>query len=203
MVQVESHHTANTRNRKPTGYLEQGLSPRIGGATFSRRHRALRLLWSLCWLLFARWTPAPFQPLRRALLVLFGAEIHPTAMVRGSARVWWPGNLKMGARAMLGPGVNCYNIADVVLADFAIVSQRAHLCTASHDIDDELFALKVAPIILERETWVATEAFIGPGVTVSEGAVLAARAVAVRDLDPWTVYAGNPAMPKRKRRILS
>jgi putative colanic acid biosynthesis acetyltransferase WcaF len=100
---------------------------------------------------------------------------------------------------MLGPEVNCYNVANVTLAEFAIVSQRAHLCTASHNIDDEQFNLTIAPIIMEKNSWVAAESFVGPGVTIGEGAVLAARAVAVRDLEAWTVYAGNPAKSKRKR----
>ena len=105
----------------------------------------------------------------------------------------------MHARAMLGPEVNCYNVANVTLAEFAIVSQRAHLCTASHNIDDEQFNLTIAPIIMEKNSWVAAESFVGPGVTIGEGAVLAARAVTVRNLEAWTVYAGNPAKSKRKR----
>src|SRR5690606_24593054 len=34
------------------GRILEGLSPRIGGATFSRRHRALRILWTVCWFVF-------------------------------------------------------------------------------------------------------------------------------------------------------
>jgi putative colanic acid biosynthesis acetyltransferase WcaF len=40
-------------------------------------------------------------------------------------------------------------------------------------------------------------------VNVAEGAVLGARAVSFRDLDPWMVYAGNPAKPVRPRRKAS
>jgi putative colanic acid biosynthesis acetyltransferase WcaF len=36
---------------------------------------------------------------------------------------------------------------------------------------------------------------VGPGVSVGAGAVVAARAVAVRDVEAWTVVAGNPARP--------
>ncbi|GAB2185252.1 hypothetical protein LAB1_25610 [Roseibium sp. LAB1] len=46
---------------------------------------------------------------------------------------------------------------------------------------------------------IAAEAFVGPGVRVGEGAVLGARAVTVKDLAPWTVYAGNPAKPLKER----
>jgi putative colanic acid biosynthesis acetyltransferase WcaF len=55
------------------------------------------------------------------------------------------------------------------------------------------------PITIGAEAWIAAEAFVGPGVQVGEGAVLGARAAAFRDLEPWTVYSGNPAMPLRPR----
>jgi putative colanic acid biosynthesis acetyltransferase WcaF len=47
---------------------------------------------------------------------------------------------------------------------------------------------------------VAAEAFVGPGVTLGDGAVLGARGVAFADLEPWTVYIGNPMREVRKRR---
>lgn len=177
-----------------------GQSPLLGGATFELRHRLARVAWSTCWLLFARWTPPQLQPLRRLVLRAFGADIHPTAMVRSSVKIWWPGNLKMGVRASMGPGAICYNVAPVTIEDFAIVSQRAHLCTGTHDIDDPDFPLRARPISIGRSAWVAAEAFVGPGVRIGQGAVLAARAVTFRSLDDWTVYGGNHAKPLRSRK---
>lgn len=180
-----------------------GQSPLLGGATFELRHRLARVAWSTCWLLFARWTPPQLQPLRRLVLRAFGADIHPTAMVRSSVKIWWPGNLKMGVRASMGPGAICYNVAPVTIEDFAIVSQRAHLCTGTHDIDDPDFPLRARPISIGRSAWVAAEAFVGPGVRIGQGAVLAARAVTFRSLDEWTVYGGNHAKPLRSRKKIS
>jgi len=133
------------------------------------------------------------------LIRSFGAKMHPTADVRSSAQIWWPGNLTMGAHAIIGPGAICYNVAEVVLDDFAIVSQRAHLCAASHDVHDPNFPLVARPIRIGRRAWIAAEAFVGPGVKAGEGSVLAARGVAVRDLDPWTIHAGNPARAVKAR----
>jgi putative colanic acid biosynthesis acetyltransferase WcaF len=44
---------------------------------------------------------------------------------------------------------------------------------------------------------------VGPGVTLGEGAVAAARAVVVKDVAPWTVVGGNPAQFIKKRELRS
>jgi putative colanic acid biosynthesis acetyltransferase WcaF len=171
-----------------------------GAASFSRRHRLFRALWQLSWLLLAAWTPPPFYPWRRLILRAFGAKVERLGDVRGSARVWYPPYLTLGEGALIGPGVNCYNMAPIELERFALVSQGAHLCAGNHDIDDPEFRLFSKPILLRAYSWVAAEAFVAPGVTIGEGAVLGARGVAFSDLEPWTLYVGNPATAKRKRK---
>jgi putative colanic acid biosynthesis acetyltransferase WcaF len=175
--------------------------PRAGGPSFSLRNRLLRAAWNLTWLLLASWTPRQLHPWRRFLLRAFGASMAGNADVRGSARVWFPPHLVMEDGALIGPRVNCYNMATVSLGAGALVSQGAHLCAGSHDIDSPVFQLVARPISLGPEVWVAAEAFVGPGVRIREGAVLGARAAAFRDLEPWTVYGGNPAVALRQRRI--
>lgn len=98
--------------------------PMEGGATFTLGHRVRRLIWQASWLVLAAWTPSFLWRWRGAVLRAFGAKVHKTAIVRGSARIWWPANLTMGAHSSLGPGALCYNVAHVTLAPFAIVSQR-------------------------------------------------------------------------------
>lgn len=100
----------------------------------------------------------------------------------------------------IGPGVICYSVDAITVGEFASISQRAHLCTGSHDIQDSMFPLVTKPIVIKANAWVAAEAFIGPGVVVGEGAVLGARGVAAKSLKPWTVYVGNPAKPIGHRR---
>ncbi|MCX2698799.1 LbetaH domain-containing protein [Ochrobactrum chromiisoli] len=179
---------------------KESSRPMEGGATFTLNHRLQRLCWQVTWLMLAAWTPSFLWRWRGAILRAFGASIHKTAIVRGSARIWWPKNLVMDAHSSLGPGALCYNVAPVTLAPYAIVSQRAHLCTAGHNIDQHGFPLTASPIVIGACAWIAAEAFVGPGVTVGEGAVLGARAVSFRDMEPWMVYAGNPAKPIRARR---
>lgn len=170
-----------------------------GGKSFSLRNRLLRVVWIISWALLASWTPPQLRQWRRILLIIFGAKIAKTANIYSTVRIWYPPNLEMGAFSCLAPKVNCYNMAKITLGDYALVSQGAHLCAGSHDINDPNFQLFSRPIVVESKSWVAAEAFVGPGVTVGEGAVLGARGVAFKSLMPWQVYAGNPAKQLKER----
>jgi putative colanic acid biosynthesis acetyltransferase WcaF len=168
--------------------------------SFPLWHRLFRVTWRFVWLVLAAWTPAPLRRWRIFLARLFGAKIDWSASLYSSVDIWYPPNLTMAAQSALGRGVTCYCMAPITLGRRAIVSQGAFLCTGTHDIHDPHFQIQARPIALGAESWVCAEAFVGPGVTIGEGAVLAARGVAVRDLDDWTVYVGNPAGSKGARR---
>lgn len=177
--------------------------PLEGGPSFSLSHRATRAMWTLTWLLLASWTPPPLHKWRRLLLLLFGAKVARTAAIYGSARIWYPANFAAGDYARVGPRANVYSMAKIVLGNYVTISQGAHLCAGSHDIEDPHFQLVAKPIMVGARAWVAAEAFVGPGVTIGDGAVLGARGCAFRDLAPWTVYAGNPARPIKTRQLRS
>ncbi|MBR1364810.1 MULTISPECIES: putative colanic acid biosynthesis acetyltransferase [Bradyrhizobium] len=185
----------------PTLSSQQVTKPRMGGASFPLRHRLERATWNITWRLLGAWTPVPLHAWRRFLLRAFGARIAHNAKVYPSASVWYPRNLQMHEYATLGPGANCYCMAEIVLEKFSLVSQRAHLCAGTHDVDDADFSLVTKPIRIGQNAWVAAEAFVGPGVTVNKDAVLGARAVTMKDLEAGKIYAGNPARPLRARTI--
>jgi len=184
---------------KPLDAADPGRSP--GDPSFSLTNRIFRAIWSVVWWALASWTPPLFHGWRRLLLRAFGADIHPTALVYGTVRIWYPPNLRMSEHSSLGPGVNCYCMAKIDVGAHAVISQGAHLCAGTHDIDDPNFQLITKPIAIGSRAWIAAEAFVGPGVTIGEGAVLGARGVTFKSLESWTVYAGNPAGVIRMRRL--
>lgn len=145
------------------------------------------------------WTPPPLHRWRIALINLFGGDVASTCSVYGSVRIWYPANLTMKHAATLAPGVDCYSMAKIEIGAFSVVSQRAFLCTGTHSIQTPEFQIAARPIHIGDHAWIAAEAFVGPGVEVGEGAVLAARGVAFKNLQPWTVYLGNPAVPVKTR----
>ena len=180
--------------------LEAGKSlPSAGGPSFSLENRLLRAAWIVVWALAAAWTPRHLAGWRRAVLRLFGARMAPGSDVRGSARVWLPANLVLHENALIGPRVSCYNMGLVTLGAGALVSQGAHLCAGTHDVDDPNFQLRARPIEIGAHAWIAAEAFVAPGARIGEGAVVGARCVAFGELLPWTVYSGNPARAVRPR----
>lgn len=175
-------------------------APREGGPSFPLSQRLIRAIWNIVWTLGASWTPPFMHGWRRKLLVLFGATIARDAHVYGSAKIWYPANLKMGKLSALGPAADCYTMAPIEIGAYAIISQGAHLCAGSHDIDDPNMQLIARPIKIGDYAWVAAGAFVGPGAILGEGTVLGARGVVSgKSLDPWAVYAGNPARKIRER----
>jgi putative colanic acid biosynthesis acetyltransferase WcaF len=175
-------------------------APSQGGPSFSLSNRLLRALWIPVWRLGAGWTPRQLHPWRRFLLRAFGARMAPGSDVRGSAKVWFPANLEMHEDAVVGPGVNLYTMGKITIGQKTLVSQGAHLCAGTHDFDTPEFQLVSRPISIGAHVWIAAEAFVGPGARIGDGAVVGARAVVFGELEPWTVYSGNPARPIRQRR---
>ena len=171
----------------------------FSGPTFNLSNRLKRLAWQFVWFFGARWTPPPMHVWRITLLRLFGAKISWKAFVYPDVNIWAPWNLTIEDFGTLARGVVCYNIAPIRIGMRAVVSQGSHLCTGSHDYLDPAFPLTARPISIGRRAWICADAFVGPGVSISEGAILAAAAATSRDLDPWTIYAGNPATVLRSR----
>ncbi|QKG72418.1 DapH/DapD/GlmU-related protein [Erythrobacter mangrovi] len=174
---------------------------RTGGPSFPLGNRLARVVWQACWLVLARWTPPPLHRWRVLLLRLFGARVGRGCRVHASVQVWLPAQLELGDNVLIGPGAILYNQGRIAIGNDSVVSQRAHLCASTHDVEDPDFQLVVRPIALGERCWVAAEAFVGPGVTMGDGAVLAARGALFDDADPWTVYRGNPATALKPRAL--
>ncbi len=165
----------------------------------SMANKVARVAWGVVWLTLYRPSPKVLHGWRRFLLRLFGAKVGRGAHPHPSARIWAPWNLEMGDHSCLSFRVDCYCVARVRLGAHSTVSQYSYLCAASHDIEHPNMPLITAPISIGEGAWVAADVFIGPGVTIGDGAVVGARSSVFRDVDPWTVVAGTPARFVRRR----
>lgn len=168
----------------------------------SIKNKLGRMAWNIVYILaFRPFSLTLFNPWRLFLLRLFGAKLHPKALVFSSVKIWAPWNLEMGAYACLASQVNCYNTSLIKIGEHSTISQRSYLCASSHNIADRFHSLITAPIIIEDQVWIATDAFVGMGTRIGQGAVVGARACVYKNVAPWIVVGGNPAKMIKKRII--
>jgi putative colanic acid biosynthesis acetyltransferase WcaF len=157
-----------------------------------------RVLWS-CVQPFFRYSPRICFGWRRFLLRLFGARIGRRVNIYNSAMIYLPWNLEIGDWSAIGEDAFIYNLGQVTIGKNVTISQRTHLCAGSHDYRKPDLPLLTPPIRIGDQAWICADAFVGPGVSVGEGAIVGARGVAVKDVGPWQIVAGNPARHIRKR----
>lgn len=167
--------------------------------SFSLQLRIARFIWGLCWVFLYRFSPRPFHAWRSMLLRVFGAKMGPNCHFYPTSRIWAPWNLICADQVTAGDGVEIYNPCRVRFGSHAILSQNAYLCGATHDFNDPAFPLLAYEMEVGAYAWICARACIAPGVNVGEGAVLGLASVATRDLEPWSVYAGLPAVKVKDR----
>jgi putative colanic acid biosynthesis acetyltransferase WcaF len=144
-----------------------------------------------------------FQPLwhmpsgiRVFWLRVFGARIGRAAVVRAGVNISFPWRLEMGDHVWLGEEVMILSLGKVSIGSHCCISQRAFLCTGSHDHRSPGFDLIVRGITIEAGSWIGAQAWVGPGVKVGSGSVVAAGAVVTHDVAPGRLIVGNPAEDK-------
>lgn len=165
----------------------------------SRREQAARLLWSFIQATLFRCSFHTWNRWRAMLLRWFGANIGPGCTIRRTASVYYPWKLSMGAVACLGDRCDIYNLGQISIGDRALISQDACICAGTHDYRLLSMPLVCRPVVIGTDAWICARAFVGPGVTVGEGAVVGAASVVMRDVAAWTIVMGNPAVFVKQR----
>jgi putative colanic acid biosynthesis acetyltransferase WcaF len=165
---------------------------------YSLKELAARAAWAPGSLLF-RIIPRPFFAIRCKLLRLFGARIGREVHIHPTARIFLPWQLSIGDYSAIGDRVIVYNLGRVTIGSRTTVSQHVHLCAGTHDYRDPAFPLIRLPITIGDDVWVCADAFLGPGVSVGNRAIVAARGVVVRDVPEGVIAAGNPARVVKSR----
>ena len=137
--------------------------------------------------------------LRTFSLRVFGAKIGKDCLFKRRAKFYAPWNFKCGNAVCIGPRAEIYNKDLVEIGNNVVISQDAWLCTASHDISSRRIELKTGPIRIGNNVWIAARATILPDVEIGDGVVIGACSVVAKNVAPWMVAVGNPAMVKGRR----
>lgn len=168
---------------------------------YSLREYILKGLWRTVHYLLVRWVPRRLSFWYRGWLRLFGATIGSASGFGSTVVIHHPWLLTVGDYCMISDRTTIYNLGPVSIGDCTVLSQDVYVCAGTHDYRSLALPLLKPGIQIGSNVWVCAGAFIGPGVTIGDGAVVAARAVVTRDVPPWTVVGGNPARPIKAREI--
>lgn len=125
-----------------------------------------------------------------------------------------PATIEIGARTFISGGSIIAAAQSVSVGDDVLISWGVTIVDHdSHSLDFSLRKndvvawgnglkewkhVKISPVRIGSKAWIGFGASIMKGVTVGEGAVIAAKSVVTRDIEPWTLVGGNPARVIRK-----
>jgi putative colanic acid biosynthesis acetyltransferase WcaF len=193
MTPDPAHPAADSGGAVSESYLARAASP------YTTREKVMRVLWMYLGQLLFRMTFHNWYALRAAILRLFGARVGRPVRIRPSVIIEQPWNLSIGDNSSIGDRSVVYCLGKVTIGNNVSISQHAHLCAGTHDYSTPDLPLLRPPVVIKDHAWVAADTFVGPNVTVGEGAILGARGCAFKDLEPWSIYGGNPAKKLRDR----
>jgi putative colanic acid biosynthesis acetyltransferase WcaF len=169
---------------------------------FDRGASSVReFLWLLVSLVLFQFCPLKLYGLKCWILRRFGAQIGRGVAIKPQAKITFPWKLTIGDHVWIGEECWLLNLDRITIGNNVCISQRAFLCTGSHNYKSPTFNLIVKPIAVEDGAWLGASSWVGPGVRVGNHAVLAAGSVASEDLEPFGIYRGNPAVFVRPRVI--
>jgi len=166
------------------------------------RNVAVMALWQIVKAaVFISTVPYP-SGLKVQLLRSFGARVGTGVVIRPRVNIHLPWKLDVGNHCWIGEDSGLLNLERVVLKDHVAIAHRVYIATGNHDYTDSTMAFRNAPTTIERGVWIASCAFVGPGVVIGEHSVICAGSVVTKSTEPWSIVRGNPAQVVGRRTLV-
>lgn len=157
--------------------------------------RGKQMAWYLVNIIFFKNPVNTLSSLKVTLLKLFGARLGQGVVVKPSVNIKYPWKLRVGDHSWIGEEVWIDNLSEVIIGKNVTLSQGSLLLTGSHDHTVVTFDFLSSPIVLEDGVWIGAKAVVAGGVTCRTHSILGMNSVAEKDLEQYTLYKGNPAVP--------
>jgi putative colanic acid biosynthesis acetyltransferase WcaF len=158
-----------------------------------------RLLWFYTNAIFFKTSLLPISAVKRTLLRLFGASIAKGVVIKPCVNIKYPWNLTIGQNTWIGENVWIDSLVNITIGANACLSQGSIILTGSHNYKKPTFDLITNPVILGDGVWIGAGAIVNNGITAQSHSVLTAGSVAIKNMDAYTIYQGNPAVKVRMR----
>lgn len=144
--------------------------------------------------------PWPYK-IKSLFLRMFGAKVGKGLVIKMKVRIKNPWRLTIGDNCWIGESAWIDNLENVTIGNNVCLSQGAMLLTGNHDYTISNFPYRLGKIVLEDGVWIGAHAVVCPGITCKTHSILTVNSVASKNLDAWAIYAGNPAIFIRHRRM--
>jgi maltose O-acetyltransferase len=158
----------------------------------------------LAQLLMATLPPYVGGAVRSSIMRTFGFHIGPKTCIWGMPIIVGGGdiyrNLTIGSSTLVGIGVYFDMAGPICIGDWVTLGPQIMFITGAHEVlgaHQRAGAMQPKPITVGNGVWIGARALILPGVSISDGAVIAAGAVVTKDVPPNALVAGVPAVVKR------
>ena len=132
----------------------------------------------------------------------FAVHVSKRSIIYHGATWEQPWKVKIGEKTIIGENALIDGRMGVDIGDNCAISGELRLFTLQHDIESPGFGSRGGKVTIGNRVYIGYRATILPGVHIGDGAVIAAGAVVTKDVDPWTVVGGVPAMKIRERPFL-
>lgn len=124
----------------------------------------------------------------------FGMKIGAHATVHWRLVFFAPRGVEIGKRSIIGNDCFLDGRLGLQVGDNVNIGGHVQIFTVGHDPQSALFEAKGGPVEIGDRAYIASRATILPNVKIGEGAVVAAGAVVSKNVDPYTIVAGVPAV---------
>ncbi len=138
---------------------------------------------------------ADADAIRRAWSELTGSPVDATFSLIPPVYSEHGLSIRVGRNVFINQGCTLNDIGGIEIGDDVLIGPRVSLITSGHPLDPDQRRRQIvaAPIVIQRNVWLAAGAMVLQGVTVGEDSVVAAGAVVTRDVPSGTLVAGVPA----------
>jgi acetyltransferase-like isoleucine patch superfamily enzyme len=124
---------------------------------------------------------------------IFGIRLAKSSIIYCGCRFFDPWGITIGENSIIGDHAFLDGRYKICIGNNVNISGNVKLYTLEHDINSSNFEGKGGTININDWAYICSSSIILPGVTIGEGAVVAAGAVVTKDVDPWTLVGGVPA----------
>jgi acetyltransferase-like isoleucine patch superfamily enzyme len=135
----------------------------------------------------------PIRRLRHTFYRGLGMQLPPSACIHRGLEVRSASNVEIGPGSVIGFDAILDGRSGIKIGRQVNLSSGVAIWTLQHDHRDPQFGVYGAPVVIGDRAWLSYRATVLPGVTVGEGAVVAAGAVVTKDVAPYAIVGGVPA----------